>query len=152
MRIFRAIVISSLSIPALIFLVFLGIGIVFLGVELTHSGKYSNGWLGLVYAGLMYAYFSAFLSTIPTIVFGLPMSLVADRYGLTNRKVVLIGGAITGGLFLDVAATLLFETGGIELFLWAMLAGSIGGLLNGYVFLKYTKPNPSFHPSGFAAG
>ncbi len=141
MRVLRAIAVSSLAIPALVFLVFLGAGLVVLGLELASSGKYSNGWIGIIYAGGVYACFAALLSTIPTIVIGIPASLMARKYGLLNNKTVLIGAGILGGMFLGVSAILFFETGdNVKVFLSGVAAGGIGGLLNGYVFLKYMKP------------
>ena len=141
MRILKAILIASLSMPALIFLIFFVTGIVFLVADVIDKGEYSNGWLGLVYAGSVYAYFAMLLSTIPTIVLGLPMSLIAKKYGVLNQKVIFIGAAVAGGVFLAISTILYFEAADIELFLWALLVGSAGGLLNGYVFHKNSKPN-----------
>jgi hypothetical protein len=52
-----------------------------------------------------------------------------------------VGATITGGLFLIAAAIVFFETINIELIVWSFIAGGIGGLINGYVFLKAKKPN-----------
>ena len=136
MKIVKAILIASCSVPALVFAIFLLAGVTFLISELIDKGEYTNGWLGIVYAGSMYAYFSVPISTIPTIVLGLPISLLAEKYGYLTKRVVLTGAAIIGGLFLIAAAIVFFETINIELIVWSFIAGGIGGLINGYVFQK----------------
>jgi hypothetical protein len=141
MKIIKAILIASLSVPALVFATFLLAGISFLVLELFEKGEYSNGWLGIVYAGSMYAYFAIPLSTVPTIVLGTPISLIAKKYGLLTKKVILVGAAITGGIFLVIAAIAFFDTINMELIGWTFIAGGIGGLINGYVFQKAKKPN-----------
>ena len=140
MKILRAIVISSISIPVLVFFVFLAAGLVLLVSELVGSGKYSNGWLGIVYAGAVYTYLAALISTIPTIVLGLPTSLIASKYGILNSKVILVGAAIIGGIYLGVSSLLFFKAFNLQIFLWSVLAGGCGGVLNGYVFLRAVKP------------
>ena len=140
MRIIRAIVIASFSVPVLVFILVLGVSLGFLGTEFFGDGEHSSGWPGIVYAGAMYAYIAILISTIPTIVLGLPMCLVAQKYGFLTNKVVLIGAVIAGGLYLGIAAALFFETVSVQLFLWIMFAGGVGGVLNGYVFLRFSKP------------
>lgn len=144
MKVLKAIIIASLSIPALVFIFFLVGGLAILVSELIQSGNYSNGWLGIVAAGAMYSYFAALLSTIPTVVFGLPISLVALRYGVLNDKVILVGAAVIGGIFLGIAALLFLKASDFQLLLWAFFAGVCGGLMNGYIFLRSMKPNTAF--------
>ena len=139
-KILRAIVISSLSIPALVFFVFLAAGLVFLVSELVGSGKYSNGWLGIVYAGAVYTYLAALVSTIPTIVLGLPTSLIASKYGILNSRVILVGAVIIGGIYLGVSSLLFFKAFNLEIFLWSVLAGGCGGMFNGYILLRVVNP------------
>lgn len=139
MRILRAILIASLSIPVLLFLVFFAASLVILIKEVVESGDYGRGWLGGVFGGLVYAYFALLLSTVPTIVFGLPLSLLANRYGLLKPKIIYTGAMIAGGLFLTAAAMLSFGQISIDLLLWSFGVGSIGGLFNGYVFQKVRK-------------
>lgn len=141
MKIIKAILIASISVPALVFSIFILAGAAFLVSELIKKGEYTNGWLGIVYAGSMYAYFAVPLSTAPTIVLGLPISLLAEKYGFLTKRVVLVGATITGGLFLVAAAIVFFETINLELIVWSFIAGGIGGLINGYVFQKAKKPN-----------
>ena len=141
MRIIKAILVASISVPALVFSIFLLAGVAFLVSELIDKGEYTNGWLGIVYAGSMYAYFSVPLSTAPTIVLGLPISLLVEKYGFLTKRVVLTGATITGGLFLVAAAIVFFETVNLELMVWSFIAGGVGGLINSYVFQKAKKPN-----------
>lgn len=141
MRIVKAILIASFSIPVMVFMIFLVAGIVFLVSDVVESGEYDNGWLGIVFAGSVYAYFSFLLSTAPTIVLGLPICLLAKKYGFLTRKVILVGAAVTGGLFLVVAALVFFDTVNIELITWSFVVGGVGGLINGYVFQKVKKPD-----------
>ena len=141
MKIVKAILIASISVPALVFAIFLLAGVGSLISELIDKGEYTNGWIGIVYAGSMYAYFAVPISTVPTIVLGLPISLLAEKYGFLTKRVVLTGAAITGGLFLVAAAIAFFKTINIELIVWSFIAGGIGGLINGYVFQKAKKPN-----------
>ena len=140
MKILRAIVISSISIPVLVFFVFLAAGLVLLVSELVGSGKYSNGWLGIVYAGAVYTYLAALISTIPTIVLGLPTSLIASKYGILNSKVILVGAAIIGGIYLGVSSLLFFKAFNLQIFLWSVLAGGCGGMFNGYILLRVVNP------------
>ena len=148
MRMIRAIVISSLTIPALIFVIFLGIGLVFLATTLFQSGEYNKGWFGMVYAGSAYGYFAVLLSSIPTIVLGLPASLLAKKYNLLNRQVILLGAFVLGALFLAVAGAFIFKSYSIQAFVWLFVVGGVGGLINGTVFIRQMKPNNSSNLTG----
>jgi hypothetical protein len=141
MSLLKAIFIASLSIPALVFLVFFGAGIVILVAEVIDSGAYDKGWLGIIFAGSAYAYFALLLSTVPTIILGLPMGLMAKKYGILNKKVIYMGAVVAGGLFLAVSDILFFKAVNIELILWSFVVGGIGGLVNGYVFSEAYEPN-----------
>ena len=141
MRIFRAIIVSSLSIPALVFFVFLVTGIIIQLVELVNTGDLNRSWLGMTYAGAVYAYISLLISTLPTIALGYPISLCAEKYGYLRGRVVLIGAAIIGGFFLGIASSVTIEAMDAQLFIWDFIVGAFGGLFNGYIFMKQMKPN-----------
>lgn len=141
MRIFKALLISSLSIPVLVFVVLSGVGLVFMVVMLIKDAEYTKGWLGMVYAGAVYSYFALLISSIPTMALGWPSSIIANRFGCLNKKVVLPGSALLGGMFLGIAGALFFKSSDVQIVLWLFLAGAIGGLINGAVFLRYLKPN-----------
>ena len=143
MSIIRAIVISSLIIPALIFVIFLGVGIVFLVATLIQSGEYNKGWFGIVYAGTAYGYVAVLLSSIPTVVLGLPACLLARKYNYMSRKVILLGAFLLGALFLAVAGAFFFKSYSIQAFAWLFATGGIGGLINGAVFVRQMKPGDS---------
>jgi hypothetical protein len=151
MRIFKALVISSLSIPLLVFVILSGVGLVFMVVMLVKEGEYDKGWFGMVYAGAVYSYFALLLSSIPTMVLGWPASVIADRYGYLSKKVVLFGSALLGGVFLGVVGSAMFKTVDTQVVLWLFLVGTIGGLFNGVVFLRYLKPNDSFNSDANSA-
>ena len=136
MRIFKALTISSLSIPVLVFVIFSGVGLVFMVVMLIKDGEYNKGWLGMVYAGAVYSCFALLVSSIPTMVLGWPASIMANRFGCLSRKVVLPGSALLGGMFLGVAGALFFKSSDVQVALWLFLAGAIGGLINGAVFFE----------------
>ena len=136
MRIFKALTISSLSIPVLVFVIFSGVGLVFMVVMLIKDGEYNKGWLGMVYAGAVYSCFALLVSSIPTMVLGWPASIMANRSGCLSRKVVLPGSALLGGMFLGVAGALFFKSSDVQVALWLFLAGAIGGLINGAVFFE----------------
>lgn len=140
MRILKAILISSLSIPVLIFVIFAGVGLVFLVAMLFQEDGYNRGWLGMVYAGAMYSYFALLVSSIPTFAFGWPACLIANRFGHLNKQVVLPGSALLGGMFLGAAGALFFKSEDVQIILWLFLAGAIGGFINGAVFLRYLEP------------
>lgn len=135
----KAIVIASFSVPILVFTLFVVTGFIFLASDLS-SEKYSNGWAGLVYAGATYGYFSVLISTIPTIVLGFPAALIASKYGWLKKRYILAGAVSLGGLFLGAASTVLFKEMTMQSVFWFLLAGSVGGLINGYVFWKLIKP------------
>jgi len=141
MSVFKAILIASLSMPALVFIIFFTTGVVFMVSEAINSGEYNNGWLVIVFAGSIYAYLSLLLSTAPTIVLGLLISSLANKYGILNHKVIFAGAPVLGGLFLATAAILFFRTVDIELVMWSFIAGCVGGLFNAYVFQKVKRPN-----------
>lgn len=141
MRIIRAIVVSSITIPALIFVVFLGIGVVFLVASLFQSGEYNKGWLGMVYAGSVYGYFAVLLSSVPTIALGLPASFLAKKYNLLKQQVILLGAFLLGAFFLAIAGSFIFKSYSIQVFAWLFIVGGIGGLINGAVFIRQIKPN-----------
>jgi hypothetical protein len=145
MRIFKALVISSLSIPLLVFAILSGVGLVSMVVMLIQEGEYNKGWRGMFYAGAVYSYFALFLSSIPTMVLGWPASVIADRYDYLNKKVILSGSALLGGVSLGVVGSVIFKTIDAQVALWLFLAGAIGGFFNGAVFLRYLKPNNSFN-------
>jgi len=109
MKVIKPVLISSLAIPGAILLLFVTTGVAFLAVELVRTGGYSNGWVGLLYAGMAYAYIAALVSTIPTIVLGLPASLIARKYGVLTRKVILVVAPLLGALFLGIAGALFFK-------------------------------------------
>jgi len=142
MRIFKALLISSLSIPVLILVIFFGVGLVFMVAMFIHDGEYNKGWLGMVYGGAGFSYFALLVSSIPTLALGWPASIIANRFGYLNKKVVLPGAALLGGVFLGVAGALLSGSSNVQSVLWLFLAGAVGGLINGAVFLRYLKPNP----------
>ena len=144
MRIFKALVIASLSIPVLVFAILSGVGLVFMVAMLIKDGEYNKGWLGMVYAGAMYSYFALLVSSIPTMAIGWPASLIADRFGRLSKQVVLPGAALLGGMCLGAAGALFFKTVDAQIILWLFLSGVIGGLLNGAVFMRYLKPNTAF--------
>ena len=144
MRIFKALIISSLSIPVLVFVIFSGVGLVFMVAMFIHDGEYNKGWLGMVYAGAVYSYFALLVSSIPTMALGWPASIIAKRFGCLNKMVVLPVSALLGGTFLGVAGALFFKFSDVQIILWLFLAGAIGGLINGAVFLRYLKPNTAF--------
>lgn len=141
MRIIRALVISSLSIPVLVFVILSGVGFVFMVAMLIKDGEYNKGWLGMVYGGAVYSYFALFVSSIPTMALGWPASIIANRFDCLTKKVVLPGSALLGGLFLAIAGALFLKSSEIQIVLWLFLAGTIGGLINGSVFMRYLKPN-----------
>lgn len=120
-------------------------------VMLIKQGEYNKGWLGVVYAGAVYSYFALVLSSIPAMVLGWPAGVIADRYGYLNKKVVLPGSALLGGVFLGVVGAVLFKTIDAQVVLWLFLAGTIGGLINGIVFLRYLKPDNSFNSDAKSA-
>lgn len=131
----KSLIIAALSIPILIFIVFFGVAIVLLITELVNGRGYNNGWLGIVYGGSSFSFFALVLSTIPTIVLGIPAALLADKYNRLNRKTILIGATSLGSLFLLVFGKFYFNTFDIELLTWLVVIGALGGLFNGYVFL-----------------
>lgn len=98
----RSLIIAAVSIPLLIFVVFLGVAIAFLITELINERKYNNGWLGIIYGGSSFSFFALLLSTIPTITLGWPACLIAKKYNMLNRKTILIGSALIGALFLPI--------------------------------------------------
>lgn len=151
MRIFKALVFSSLSIPVLVFVIFSGVGLVFMGATLIHDGEYNKGWLGMVYGGAVYSYMTSVVSSIPTLALGWPASIIANRFGCLNKKVVLPGAALLGGMFLSVAGALFFKSSDAQIVMWLFLAGAIGGLINGAVFLRYLKPNNSLNSDTHSA-
>lgn len=151
MRIFKALVISSLSIPVLVFVIFSGVGLVFMGAMFIHDGEYNKGWLGMVFAGVGYSYFALLVSSIPTMALGWPASIIANRFGCLNKMVVLPVSALLGGTFLGVAGALFFKSSDVQIALWLFLAGAIGGLINGAVFLRYLKPNNRFNSDANSA-
>ena len=137
----KQILISAITIPVLILVIFIGVGFVFLISEFINAGEYNEGWLGLVYAGAVYSYFAVLISTIPTVVVGLPASLAAKKYGFLKRGYIISGASILGGIFMAIASTLLFKAVTLVSIIWFAIAGSIGGLINGYVFWRQMKPN-----------
>jgi ABC-type spermidine/putrescine transport system permease subunit II len=139
MKVIKPILISSLAIPGAIFLLFVMTGVAFLAIELFSTGSYSSEWAGLLYAAMAYTYIAALVSTIPTIVLGLPASLIARKYGFLTKKVILVVAPLLGALFLSIAGALFFKRVDMQVFLWFMLAGGLGGLVNGYVFLRACK-------------
>lgn len=141
MRIFKALLISSLSIPVLILVIFFGVGLVFMVAMFIHDGEYNKGWLGMVYGGASLSYLALLVSSIPTMVLGWPASSIANRYGYLNKEVVLPGSALLGGVFLSVAGALFVTTSDVQFVLWLILAGALGGFINGLVFLRFLKPN-----------
>ena len=151
MRIFKAIIIASLSIPVLVFVVLSGVGLVFMVSMLIKDGEYYKAWLGMVYVGAVYSYFALLVSSIPTMVLGWPASIIANRHGCLNKKVVLPGSALLGGMFLGVGGALLFKSSDVQIVLWLFLAGAVGGFINGAVFLRYLKPNNSFNSDANSA-
>ena len=151
MRILKAIVISSLSIPVLVFGIFAGVGLVFLVAMFIQEGGYNKGWLGMVYAGAIYSYFALLVSSIPTIALGWPASLIANRFHHLRKQVVFPGAALLGGVFLSVAGALFFKSTDVQIIFWLFLAGAIGGLINGAVFWAYLKPNNSFNSDANSA-
>ena len=122
-----------------------------MGAMFIHDGEYNKGWLGMVYAGAGYSYFALLVASIPTMALGWPASIIADRFGCLNKMVVLPVSALLGGLFLGVAGALLFKSSDVQSFLWLFLAGAIGGLINGAVFLRYLKPNNRFNSDANSA-
>jgi hypothetical protein len=143
----KAILISALTIPIIVFTLFAITGVVVLLSDLITSGKYSSSWLGLIYAGAGYSYLSLLISSIPTIVLGLPASLIAKKYGYLTKSVVITGAYILGCIFLSSALALFSTTASVQSILWFAFAGSIGGLVNGLVFWKYLKPNNRINPT-----
>ncbi len=139
MKIFKAIAMSSLFIPLLVFVLYVTGGFILLVSELISYGKYDNGWIGFIYAGAMYSYFSALVSSVPTFILGLPSYLIAKKYNVLSKKLILVGAIALGGLYLSIASTVFFNVETLQGFLWLALAGSLGGLVNGLVFLKYIK-------------
>lgn len=140
MRIFKAIVISSLSIPFLVFVIFSVVGLVFLITAQIDGNEHNNGWFGMVYAGAVYGYLALLFSGIPTIAIGWPVSLIAKRLGHLNKKVVLLGSALLGSIFLSVAGAILLKSLNAQIILWLLIAGAVGGLINGVIFLRNLKP------------
>lgn len=147
MRIFKAIIISSLSIPVLIFVIFSGVGLVFMVAMLIQEGEYNKGWLGMVYAGAIYGYFALLVSSIPTIALGWPVSIIANRFNYLRKQVVLPGSALVGGVFLGVAGALFFKSVNVQVILWLFLVGAVGGFINGAIFLRNMKPNNQIKPT-----
>jgi len=104
--------------------------------ELIRGSEYNHDWFVMVYAGLIYSYLSLLIFSIPLIVIGLPMSLIAKKHNLLNSKVILIGEAVLGAIFLSMGSALYFDEFNEELFWWALPIGAITGLLNGYAFFR----------------
>ena len=148
MRIIRAIIIAAMTIPAFIFVLFFGVGLMIMVITLFQSGEYNKGWFGMVYAGSAYGYFAVLLSSIPTIAFGLPASFLAKKCNVLNRQVILLGAFLLGAIFLAVAGAFIFKSYSIQVFLWLFAVGGIGGLINGAVFIKQMKPNNSSNLTG----
>lgn len=138
---FRHIAITSLSIPILILVLFFGVSLIFLAVDLSSGSEYSNSWLGIAYAGLIYSWFAVLISSLPTIAIGLPASLVAKKNNALNAKTILLGASILGAIFLSFFGMILFNSYEIKVFIWLAFIGFFGGLFNGYIFLKVLKPN-----------
>ena len=135
----KNIVIASLSIPLLILAIFSGVGLVMLASDLIRGSEYNHGWFGIIYAGLIYSYFSLLVSSIPVIVVGLPISLIAKKYNRLNGRIILAGAGMLGALFLSISSVIFFNSFNEELICWAILIGALGGLLNGYVFFRCLK-------------
>ena len=118
-------------------------GIIILFSGLVNGAGYGKGWLGMVYAGLTYSYFAVLISSIPTLILGIPAGLLAKKHNALNPTVILIGATVLGSLFLSLGAALYSSPFDVDLFWWAMIIGALGGLFNGYVFLTRFKPNKS---------
>lgn len=139
--ILKAIVMASLSIPVMIYLLFIVIGIVFFVTQLIHTGELSSNSLGMLFAGNGYAFIALIISSVPTFVLGYPISLYAHKKGFLSKKVILIGSPVIGGLYLSIASIIYITNPSLESLLWIMLIGCGGGLFNGYIFMRCLKPN-----------
>lgn len=122
-------------------MVFFGLSLTFLITNLITDLEYKNNWLGVVYAGLIYSYFAALISSIPTILLGWPASLIAQKKNALNAKTIMPGAAILGSLYLSIFGSLLFKSLEVGVLFWLACIGFGGGLFNGYIFLKSLKPN-----------
>ena len=124
-------------------------GFIALIITLLGGYGYNNGWLGMVYAGLIYSYYAVLLSSIPTLLLGLPISLLVKKYNVLEDRTILLGAAILGALFLSFTGMFFFDLFDKELFFFLIFIGALGGLLNGYIFKINLKPNKNknFTPS-----
>jgi len=139
----RSIIIASLSIPILVFIIFFGVGISFLIYGLFDGSGFSNDWFAMLYAGLIYSYLTVLMSSIPTLILGTPAAFLAKKYNALNTAAILIGATILGASFLPLGLSIYAKSFDTDIFWWAMPAGALGGLFNGYVFLSRLKPNKS---------
>lgn len=133
---FKAIVIAALTIPALVLTFFVVAGLFALAFELISRGRYSERWLGLWYAGAVYSCVAVLIAGIPTVVVGLPAALMAQRHDCLTKGSVIFGAAILGGASLCAIAALFFNNITVQTFLWFLLVGASGGVLNGFVFWR----------------
>ena len=138
MKIGKAIVISSLVIPVLVFCVIFIFGLFYVGTELINDPSKING---IFNAALAHAYIATYLSTLPVLILGYPISLYADKRGYLNKKVILIGSTILGGVVVSFIFSGFAVTTNILYFLQVFALGALGGLFVGYVFFLILKPN-----------
>lgn len=135
----RSIIIASLSIPILILIIFVGIGIAILVYGLFAGSGFSNGWFGMFYAGFIYSYLTVLMSSIPTLILGTPAVFLAKKYNALNTATILIGATTLGALCLPLSWSIYSKSFDSNIVWWAMFAGALGGLFNGYVFLSRLK-------------
>jgi hypothetical protein len=146
MKIYKAIFLSALFVPALIFSFFIFVSVFFLGFKLFQNYEYNSGWIGIMHFGATCGFAALLVSSLPTVILGLPAILLAQKTNLLNKKSILLGAFLLGAMFLLISGSILLNNVNPNVFLWLMLAGGFGGLINGVVFIRFLKINQNSHP------
>ena len=136
MKIYRAIFISASFFPVLSFSLFVFLSIAFVAIKFLQTGQYNSGWIGIVHIGTVYSFIAFLLSSIPTVIMGLPVALFFHKFKRINMTGSLITSFILAALFMTAVTILFFSQVDIEIRLFMILTGGTAALANGAVFFK----------------
>ena len=149
MRIFKGLLLASITTPVLVFVLILSTGFIFTIIEYLRSSTGLDYIGGGAIGGSVYAFGTAIISIPATFLIGYPLASYAIYKNKLSIYSILVGAILSGALAFVVFLVVFISEYTDGLLTFAVIIGALGGLCNGTVFWFYMKKhNKSLNLTG----
>ncbi len=133
----RAIAKGAFAIPVTILILGTVSGVLLLLLNITLGIKIYESVFDILGLLIFWVVITFLMGTISAVVIGWPTIVIADKYNILSKRIVLSSSCLLGGVFLALAYVAVIGSIEIPVILFAFFWGSFAGLYTGSVTWKY---------------